>query len=111
MVRVIHHVEFDLHLDDLNRLIGHLDAGLIVALDKPRKGLERQNLDIMAVHEALGELARQSPRQSQVVTLRFFGRFTVENIAGMLDVSVSTVESDWRMARAWLFRELQGAQL
>lgn len=69
---------------------------------------EQQNLDVEALHEALNRLATFHERQSNVVTLRFFGGFTVPEIAGQLGVSVSTVESDYRIARAWLRRQLQG---
>ena len=49
----------------------------------------------------------QHERQSQVVTMRFFGGFTVEEVAAQLGVSVSTVESDFRIARAWLRQRLR----
>jgi RNA polymerase sigma factor (sigma-70 family) len=52
------------------------------------------------------QLATFHERQSQVVTLRFFGGFTVAEIADQLGVSVSTVESDFRIARAWLRGQL-----
>jgi len=68
---------------------------------------EEQNLDVVAVHEALNQLATMHERQSTVVTLRFFGGFTMPEIAGQLGVSVSTVESDFRIARAWLRKQLQ----
>jgi RNA polymerase sigma factor (TIGR02999 family) len=77
-----------------------------VPLDDVVDHFERQNLDVAAVDEALERLAALNPRQSQIVTWRFFGRFTVEDIAEMLEVSVSTVESDWRLARAWLHGQL-----
>ena len=67
---------------------------------------EQQNLDVEAVHEALNQLATLHERQSTVVTLRFFGGFTVPEIAGQLGVSVSTVESEFRIARAWLRKQL-----
>jgi RNA polymerase sigma factor (TIGR02999 family) len=69
---------------------------------------EKQNLDVEALHEALDRLAGLHERQSQVVTLRFFGGFTVAEVAEQLGVSVGTVESDYRIARAWLHKELGG---
>jgi RNA polymerase sigma factor (TIGR02999 family) len=63
---------------------------------------EEKNLDVVALHEALDDLATFHARQAQVVTLRFFGGCTVPEIAEQLGVSVSTVESDFRIARAWL---------
>jgi RNA polymerase sigma factor (TIGR02999 family) len=67
-----------------------------------------QGLDLVAVHEALDRLAGLHERQSQVVTLRYFGGMTVPEIAAALEVSVGTVERDWRIARAWLSNELGG---
>ena len=66
-----------------------------------------QGLDLVAVHEALDRLPGLHRRQSQVVTLRYFGGMTVPEIAAALEVSVGTVERDWRIARAWLSNELR----
>ena len=59
-------------------------------------------VDVVALNDALGELARLDPRPSQVVELRFFGGFSVEETAEALGVSVRTVINDWNTARAWL---------
>ena len=56
---------------------------------------------------ALETLAALDPRRSQVVELRFFGGLTVAEIAAVLDVSPETVMRDWKLARAWLRREVQ----
>jgi RNA polymerase sigma factor (TIGR02999 family) len=77
-----------------------------VPLDEALDYCARQNLDVLAVHEALDELAGLHERQSQVVELRFFGGYTVGEVAGLLQVSVSTVESDFRKATAFLRRRL-----
>ena len=50
-----------------------------------------------------------NPRESKVVELRFFGGLSLEETAEVLHVSVGTVRRDWTLARAWLFRELTGA--
>jgi RNA polymerase sigma factor (TIGR02999 family) len=71
-------------------------------LDAVLDHFAEQRLDLLAVHEALTSLAGLHERQSQVVELRFFGGYTVEEIAGLLGVSVSTVESDFRKATAFL---------
>jgi RNA polymerase sigma factor (TIGR02999 family) len=63
-------------------------------------------LDVLALDEALEELARTSPRQTRVVELRFFAGLSVEETAFALGVSQDTVHADWRFARAWLNREL-----
>ena len=60
----------------------------------------------IAVDEALTRLAALDERQAQVVELRFFGGLTLEDVAEALDVSLASVNRDWRMARAYLAREL-----
>ena len=69
-------------------------------------------LDVLALDEALLRLTGLHSRQARVVEMRFFGGLTVEEVAAALGVSAPTVESDWRMARTWLHRELtrQGAE-
>ena len=62
--------------------------------------------ELLAVDEALKELASVDARKSAVVELRFFGGLTVEETAAALDVSVETVMRDWKLAKAWLLREL-----
>ena len=62
--------------------------------------------DLVALDEALNRLRELNERQSKVVEFRFFGGLTQEEIAEVLEVSVPTVRRDWRLARAWLSREL-----
>ncbi len=62
--------------------------------------------EILALSEALGELARTDPRKHSVVLLRFFGGCNVEEAASALELSPSTVEREWRFARAWLHKRL-----
>ncbi len=69
---------------------------------------EEQGLDVIAIHESLDRLSELNPRQAQVMTLRYFGGMTVPEVASALDVSVVTVERDWRLARAWLGTQLDG---
>jgi RNA polymerase sigma-70 factor, ECF subfamily len=64
--------------------------------------------EILAVDEALKSLAKVDRRKSQVVELRFFGGLTVDETATVLKVSPETVNRDWRLAKAWLLRELSG---
>jgi RNA polymerase sigma factor (TIGR02999 family) len=64
----------------------------------------------IALEEALTRLAEKDPRQSQIVEMRFFGGLGEEEIASLLDISVRTVKHDWRMAKAWLFRELNAKE-
>ena len=80
-----------------------------VPLDQVLAGFDEQGLDAIALHEALERLAQDHPRPAQVVTLRFFGGMSVPEVARALDVSVVTVERDWRLARAWLAGQLGGS--
>lgn len=68
----------------------------------------RHDDDVLAVDEAVKKLAALSERQARLVELRFFAGYTVEDAADLLGVSRQTCEADWRMARAWLKRELSG---
>jgi RNA polymerase sigma-70 factor (ECF subfamily) len=63
--------------------------------------------DWLALDEALARLAAQEPTQSQVVEMHFFGGLTHEEIAAVIGVSVPTVVRKWRLARAWLYRDLK----
>ena len=69
---------------------------------------EPTDVDIVALSAALDEFARIDERKSRVVELRYFGGLTVEETAEALGVSPETVARDWRLARAWLRRELGG---
>ncbi|HTG29862.1 MAG TPA: sigma-70 family RNA polymerase sigma factor [Methylomirabilota bacterium] len=62
--------------------------------------------DIVDLDDALNILAVMDQRKTQVVELRFFGGFSVEETAKVLDVSVETVYRDWKLAKVWLMREL-----
>jgi RNA polymerase sigma-70 factor (ECF subfamily) len=77
-----------------------------LALDQVLDHFAERNLDLLTVHEALSELTNLHERQSQVVELRFFGGYTMPEIAEQLDVSVTTVERDFRKASAYLRRRL-----
>lgn len=63
--------------------------------------------ELIDLDEALKKLERLHERPSQVVTLRYFGGLTQQETAEALGVSVATVRRDWRLARAWLSRELR----
>jgi RNA polymerase sigma factor (TIGR02999 family) len=67
---------------------------------------QKQDWDVQVIHEALNKLALVDPRKSKIVELRFFAGVTNEEIAEILEVSLATVNRDWRMARAWLYSEL-----
>ena len=65
-----------------------------------------RTLDVIALDDALHDLAKLNPQHSQIVELRFFGGMTIEEVAEVLDVSPRTVQREWRMARAWLRRQI-----
>jgi len=67
---------------------------------------EERGTDLIALDEALNELAGLNPRQSRVVELKFFGGLNIDEIAAILEVSAGTVRRDWSLAQAWLYREL-----
>jgi len=81
-----------------------------VRLDDVLDLFEKPSLDVLRLHDALDELATLHGRQSQIVELRFFGGYTVAEVAGLLDVSVSLVEKDFRQARAFLRGRLTEAK-
>lgn len=66
------------------------------------------SLDVLALDHALEALAAVDARKSRVIELRFFGGLTVEETAEVLNVSPDTVKRDWRLAKLWLLRELEG---
>ena len=76
------------------------DEALVVT-DEPRA-------DFVGLDDALKALAIFDERKSRVVELRFFGGLSVEETASVLKVSPSTVMGDWRLAKAWLQREMRG---
>ena len=76
-----------------------LDETLVVPFE--------QKTDLVALDEALTELAKLNERQSKVVELRYFGGLSEEEIAAHLEISVRTVRRDWSVARAWLFRRMR----
>ncbi|MHC5108696.1 MAG: sigma-70 family RNA polymerase sigma factor [Planctomycetota bacterium] len=65
-------------------------------------------IEILALEDALSKLVKWDERQYQIVELRFLGGMTMKEVAEVLELSVPTVEREWRMARAWLRRELTG---
>ena len=63
--------------------------------------------DLVALDEALERLAELDPQKSRIVELRFFGGLSVEETAEVLGVSAPTVKRQWRMAKAWLYGQVQ----
>ena len=76
------------------------DEALVMASDPA--------LDVVALDRALEALEKTDARKSRIVELRFFGGLSVEETAEVLKVSTDTVKRDWRLAKLWLLRELEG---
>ena len=68
---------------------------------------EDQDLDLVALDDALNRLAEIDPQKSKIVEMRFFGGLSVEETAEVLGVSVPTVKRHWRLAKAWLYGEIK----
>jgi RNA polymerase sigma-70 factor (ECF subfamily) len=81
-------------------------GALRVTLDEAAWVTETRSEELLALDEALEKLAVQDPRKSQIVELRYFGGLTVEETAEFLKLSPRTVEREWTMAKAWLYRAL-----
>ena len=79
-----------------------------VTLEEGLMGAQTRTQNLVALDDALKTLSDLDPRKSKVVELRFFGGLSVEETAEVLKVSQDTVLRDWRLARAWLGRELSG---
>lgn len=75
-------------------------------LDEASALSPQKDVDLVALDDALNDLAKFDPRQSQIVELRFFGGLTVEEVGEVLEISPRTVKREWRLARAWLRREI-----
>ena len=67
---------------------------------------DKPDVDLLALHEALNELAELDPQQARIVELKFFGGLSIEETAEVLNVGHATIERDWKMARAWLRSKL-----
>ena len=83
---------------------GGVDTRIVLddAVSFPRD----EGIHVLAVDEALLDLARLDAQQSRIVELRFFGGLTLDETAEVLQISRSTVQREWNMAKAWLFNQL-----
>jgi RNA polymerase sigma factor (TIGR02999 family) len=81
-----------------------------VALNEAVAVFRDRRKDVVALDDALCALARIDARKAQVVELRFFGGLSVHETAEVLRVSSDTVLRDWRLAKAWLLRELSNRE-
>jgi RNA polymerase sigma factor (TIGR02999 family) len=83
------------------------DGALKLTLDDALAAPDIRDLDLVALDDALQDLAKFDPQQSRMVELRFFAGLSIEESAEVLGVSPATVKREWAAARAWLYRELR----
>jgi RNA polymerase sigma factor (TIGR02999 family) len=81
-----------------------------VSLEQALLVSEQRCPALVALDDALTALSALDPRQGRVVELRFFGGLSTEEAAEVLKISAESVKRDWRLAKAWLMRELSGAE-
>lgn len=77
-----------------------------ITLDDALEVYQENQLELLEVEEALRRLEKLDPVQAKIVEMRFFGGLTVEELAGVLDISPRTVKREWAVAKRWLQREL-----
>jgi RNA polymerase sigma factor (TIGR02999 family) len=79
-----------------------------IPIDEALLGARAPGVEVLALDEALTALSKVDPRKGRVVELRYFGGLSVEETAETLRISPETAKRDWKMAKAWLLRELSG---
>lgn len=84
------------------------DITLVSLHEEVAKAESREAIEILALDEALDRLAKKDARKVQIVEMRFLGGLTAEEIAELLETTPHSIRSQWRFAKAWLFRELGG---
>ena len=106
VARLMRHI-----LVDISRRRAKDDDGReirIVDLGEANGVTVERSRELLAIDEALRELAVHDPRKAQIVEMRFFGGLTLDEIADVLEVAPITVSREWAKARAWLHREVRG---
>ncbi len=81
-------------------------GGTRLTLNDAVELMKNQNVDLLALDDALDELARLDAQQSQIVELRFFGGLSIEETADVLSISPATVKRHWTTARVWLHKQI-----
>lgn len=92
------------------RMAAKRGGGLLAPLEEAMLVSQNPDAELIALDEALDALSALNARQGRVVALRYFGGLTVEETAKALKVSPETVKRDWKLAKVWLFRELNRKQ-
>ena len=94
-----------------SRLAGKRGSGRVtLSLDDIQPSVHQEAAEVVALHEALERLQAVDERKSRVIEMRYFGGLSIEETAETLGVSIVTVNRDWRLARTWLMREMNGEQ-
>lgn len=107
--RIIRRILVD-HAREKNALKrGGGGGGPRVELDGAEPAARERSADVVALDEALAELAELSERQSKIVELRYFGGLTIEEIAEVLGMGKRSVDREWQAAKAWLYVRLSDA--
>lgn len=102
--QIIRHIVVD---HARNRQSAKRGGGAVrIPIDDAIVGVRTAGVDVLALDEALACLSRVDPRKGRVVELRYFGGLSVEETAEALRISAETAKRDWKMAKAWLLREL-----
>ena len=78
----------------------------MLTLEEPIAAAESESVDLVALDNALENLLEIDPQQGRIIELRFFAGLSIESTARLLGISSATVNREWRLAKAWLFREL-----
>ena len=78
-----------------------------LSITSAEKFAKQSEIDLLALNEALDELTKMDPQQARIVELKFFGGLSIEETSEVLGIGHATVERDWKMARAWLRRQLE----
>lgn len=79
-----------------------------VELDKFDPVAPEKDDQLLVLHDALDKLALKHPVQAELVKLRYFAGMTIEEVARLMDISVSTAKNYWAFSRAWLLSEIEG---
>jgi RNA polymerase sigma factor (TIGR02999 family) len=103
-------------IDHARRKLAAREAGAAVPMNPGASGFdfpfpERNEEELLKVHEALDTLARQDPRKAELVKQKYFLGLTLEEAADLLDISYRTAKRDWAFARAWLHAEINRLRL
>jgi RNA polymerase sigma factor (TIGR02999 family) len=85
-------------------------GGFKLELNDAMGAQKPQNMDLVALDDALNELAKLDPQQTRIVELRFFGGLSIDETAEVVGISPTTVKREWATARAWLRRELKKSE-